>query len=69
MSRFGARLSNVDEFTRKKQDLPSKNRLKKICVGWLSKIDILCNVPIINPQINNVYHKKGVCPRAKRRNM
>lgn len=69
MSRFGARLSNVDEFTRKKQDLPSKNRLKKICVGWLGKIDILCNVPIINPQINNVYRKKGVCPRAKRRNM
>jgi hypothetical protein len=69
VSTFGVRLSNVDEFTRKKQHLPSKNRLKKICVGWLGKIDILCNVPIFNPQINNVYRKKGVFPRAKGRNM
>jgi hypothetical protein len=33
VSTFGVRLSNVDEFTRKKQYLPSKNRVKNICVG------------------------------------
>jgi hypothetical protein len=41
VSTFVARVSNVDELTRKKQDFPSKNRLKQIQVGWLGRIDIL----------------------------
>ena len=36
-----ARISNMDKFVRRKQDLPCKNRLKKIQDGWLGRVDIL----------------------------
>jgi hypothetical protein len=35
------RISSVDELTRKKQDFPSKNRLKKIPVGWIGRIVLI----------------------------
>jgi hypothetical protein len=41
VSTFIARISSMDELTRWKQDLPSKNRLKQIQVGWLGRIDTL----------------------------
>jgi hypothetical protein len=31
----------MDKFVRRKQDLPCKNRLKKIQDGWLGRVDIL----------------------------
>jgi len=41
VSMFVVRISIMDDLVRRKQELPSKSRLKQIQVGWLVRIDVL----------------------------
>ena len=52
-----ARISNMDESIRQKQDLPCKSRLKQIQVGSLGRIDTLSK---LSATCDSLMEKKSV---------